>query len=93
MGSSESHLDIADYCKLLGYVSAFVVQSVTLVRVLVGSKHRFLIKILGMLIAGNIALISDKVIFIIMLQSSDYSKINKQLSIDYGIVINQLHKF
>ena len=82
MGSSESLLDVADYCKLAGYGLTLAVQLATLARVLAGSRHKFVIKMLGMLITANVALISDQLVWLNMVKTFDYS--NKKITIAYG---------
>ena len=54
MGIPWSELFFDDYSYLLACGLTAVIQSATLVRVIQGSKHQFVIKILAMLIGYNL---------------------------------------
>ena len=58
---------------LFGCGLAFLVQFVTLVRVIKGSKHTFVIRILVMLMLANLAFLADETIWINELKTSNFS--------------------
>ena len=67
MGRVWDQLSFKDFCRLFGCGLALAIELATLLRVIRGSKHRFVIKILATLIAGNLAYLSQETVFINML--------------------------
>ena len=55
MGNTWSVLTFGDYIYLFCPGLTLVIESATLLRVLRGSKHRFVIKILAMLVGYNLS--------------------------------------
>ena len=64
---------MSDFGLLFGCSVALAIELVTLLRVLRGSRHRFVIKILATLIGGNCARLAVEVVFINMLKTEDFS--------------------
>ena len=64
MGIPWSKLVFDDYCLLLSCGLTAIIQSATLVRVIQGSKHKFVIKILAMLISYNLTQLAGEGIYI-----------------------------
>ena len=77
MGNIWHKFDMSDFCLLFGCSMAITVEIVTLMRVLYGSRHRFVIKILATLIGGNLARLASEVVWINMLKTEYFS--NKKL--------------
>ena len=61
---------------------ALGIEIATLGRVLLGSRHRFVIKILVMFIGGNLARLAAETVWINMLKTEDFS--TKKFQICYG---------
>ena len=83
MGSVWNQLDFDDLTALFGCGLALVILSVTLVRVIKGSKHRFVIRILLMLMLANLALLADEIVYINILKTEG-SPSSKKLEIAAG---------
>ena len=73
MGKIWHQLDISDLAILFGCSMALAIEIVTLSRVLYGSRHKFVIKILATLIGGNLARLATETIWINMLKTEDFS--------------------
>ena len=73
MGKIWHQLDITDFANLFGCSIALAIEIVTLLRVLFGSRHRFVIKILATLIGGNLARLTSEGVWINMLRTEDFS--------------------
>ena len=73
MGNIWILLNMSDFCILFGCSAALVIELVTLLRVLRGSRHRFVIKILAMLIGGNLARLAAETIYMNTLKTEDFS--------------------
>ena len=58
---------MSDFGVLFGCSIALLAEIVTLVKVLVGSRHSFVITILAMLIAANVLFLVDEVVYMYML--------------------------
>ena len=57
-------LYIDDYSLLAGCGLALLIELITLVRVLLGSRHKFVIKILAILIGANLAYLAREITYI-----------------------------
>ena len=64
---------MSDFGVLFGCSAALAIELVTLMRVLRGSRHRFVIKILATLIGGNLARLAGQGVYINMLKTEDFS--------------------
>ena len=73
MGNTESVLIFGDYIFYFGCGIALVIESATLLRVLRGSKHRFVIKILSMLVGYNLAYLARETVYINMVKTVYFS--------------------
>ena len=73
MGKIWHQLDISDFAVLFGFSTTLVIEIVTLLRVLYGSRHRFVIKILATFIGGNLARLGAETVWINMLKTEDFS--------------------
>ena len=73
MGSIWILLDFSDFCILFGCSVALAIELVTLLRVLRGSRHRFVVKILAMLIGGNLGRLASQAVYMNMLKTEDFS--------------------
>ena len=73
MGKIWHQLDITDFANLFGGSMALLIEIVTLLRVLRGSRHRFVIKILATLIGGNLATLAAETVYMNMLKTEDFS--------------------
>ena len=83
MGQVWQQLGFADFSLLFGYGLALVFECVTLVRVIKGSKHRFVITILVMLIAANLAVLAEEIVFINEVKLDNFS--SKTSEIYFGL--------
>ena len=73
MGKLWHLFDISDFAVLFGCSTALAIEIVTLLRVLRGSRHRFVIKILATLIGGNLATLAAETVYMNMLKTEDFS--------------------
>ena len=64
MGSLFAEKALEDYSILIGNGLIILIQSATLVRVQKGSRHRFVIKILAMLICYNLAMLANEIVYL-----------------------------
>ena len=53
-------LSFSELCKLFGCTLTLVIESATLVRVIIGSRHTFVVKILAILIIANMATLAKE---------------------------------
>ena len=72
MGEIWHQLDITDFAILFGCSMTLSIEIVTLLRVLYGSRHRFVIKILATLIGGNLARLAGEAVWMNMLKTKDF---------------------
>ena len=91
MGTARKRFDITDFSLMFGCGFSLIIECLTLVRVLKGSKHRFVITILVMLIGANLAYIANEFVFIDMLKTNDYS--DDKLEICFGFLATGLLLF
>ena len=64
---------MSDFGLLFGCSMAITVEIVTLSRVLYGSRHRFVIKILATLIGGNLARLASEIVWMNEIKTGVYS--------------------
>ena len=69
MGNIWILLDMSDFGVLFGCSATLALELVTLLRVLRGSRHRFVIKILATLIGGNLAKLGSEGYYMNMLKT------------------------
>ena len=74
MGVPWSKMNTNDYSIFFGCGITLVIEGVTLVRVLRGSKHRFVIKILVMLVGYNLAKLASVTVYLCSKQISQTRK-------------------
>ena len=67
-------LTFFDFCALFGCGLTLVIESATLVRVIRGSRHTFVIKILAILIAANLANLAEETVWINTLKTGSSTK-------------------
>jgi hypothetical protein len=77
MGITWTELNFDDYSYLFAPGLTAVIQSVTLVRVIQGSKHKFIIKILALLIGYNLFELAGEAIIINMFNKNFSDKNGK----------------
>ena len=71
MGNTWSELTFSDYSTWFGCGITLVIESATLVRVCRGSKHRFIMKILAMLVGYNLACLASATVYIKIFKTKD----------------------
>ena len=84
MGSVWNELDFSSLTTLFGSGLALMILSVTLVRVIKGSKHRFVITILSMLMLANLDFLGNEIMYINILKT-EASPSSKKYEIVGGI--------
>jgi hypothetical protein len=57
-----AQLGLYDFCLLFGSGLVLVIESATLVRVIRGSRHKFVIKILAILILANLTYLAEETV-------------------------------
>ena len=76
-------LTFDDFCALFGCGLTLVIESATLVRVLRGSRHTFVVKILAILIIANMANLASETVWMNELKTGES---NKKDEINYGFL-------
>ena len=70
-----ARLSFTELCVMFGCGLTLVIETATLVRVIRGSKHKFTLKILGMLFGANLAYLAEGALWAYMI-STGFTTIN-----------------